>query len=77
MKLSNKLFDIIRFLCEIFFPAVGTLYLGVSRIWNLPFGDEVAKTCVCISAFLGCFIGVSRANYNKTAELYDGIEEEK
>lgn len=77
MKLSNKLFDIIRFLCEIFFPAVGTLYLGVSRIWGLPYGDEVAKTCVCISAFLGCFIGVSRANYNKTAELYGGIEDEK
>lgn len=68
MKLPNKLFDIIRFLCEILVPAIGTLYLGISRIWGLPYGDEVAKTCVRVAAFLGCFIGVSRASYNKEQE---------
>lgn len=76
MKLSNKAFDIIRFLCELLVPAIGTLYLGISRIWGLPFGDEVAKTCVCVSAFLGTFIGISRNAYKKTADLYEGIEDD-
>lgn len=69
--MSNKLFDIIRFLCEILIPAIGTLYFGLSKIWGLPYGHEVVGTCSCIAVFLGAIIGISRANYNATIDAVD------
>lgn len=65
MKLSNKAFDIIRFLCELLVPGIGALYYGVSQIWGLPFGEEVTATCACVATFLGIFVGINRASYNK------------
>ena len=62
--MSNKLFDTIRFLCEVLVPAVGTLYFGLSKIWGLPYGQEITGTCACIAVFLGAIIGISRAQYN-------------
>lgn len=63
--MSNKLFDIIRFLCEILVPALGTLYFGLSKIWGLPYGQEITGTCACIAVFLGAIIGISRAQYSE------------
>lgn len=77
MKLSNKAFDTIRFLCEILVPAIGALYFGLSKLWGLPHGQEIVGTCACVSTFLGALVGVSRANYNKTEDHYEGIEENK
>lgn len=65
MILSDKAFNVIRFLCELLVPAIGALYFGIAKIWNLPFGQEIVGTCACISTFLGAFIGVSRNEYNK------------
>ena len=35
--MSNRLFDILRTLCEIVIPAIGTLYFALAKIWA--FGD--------------------------------------
>lgn len=65
MKLTNKAFDILRFLCEILVPAIGALYFGLSKLWGLPYGQEIVGTCACVSTFLGALVGISRADYNK------------
>lgn len=74
--MSNKLFDIIRFLCEILIPAIGTLYFGLSKIWGLPYGHEIVGTCSCIAVFLGAIIGISRATYNAEYSEQDEFNEE-
>ena len=76
MKLSNKAFDILRFMCELLVPGIGALYLGVSKIWGLPYGTEVAETCICIATFIGIFVGVNRASYKKDQAFFDGMEGE-
>ena len=63
--MSNKMFDTIRFLCEVLVPAIGALYFGLSKIWGLPYGPEITGTCACVATFLGAIIGISRANYNE------------
>lgn len=63
MQLSNKAYDIIKFLCTILFPALGTLYFGLSQIWGFPYGEEIVGTISCIDVFLGALIGISSANY--------------
>lgn len=64
--MSNRSFDILRTLCEIIIPALGTLYFALAKIWHLPYGTEIVGTCAAIATFLGALIGVNRANYNAT-----------
>lgn len=62
--MSNRLFDLLRTLCEIVIPAIGALYFAVAKIWQLPYGTEITGTCAAIATFLGALIGVNRASYN-------------
>lgn len=68
MKMSNKLYDILKWVALIVLDAVGIFYQEIARIWSLPFGDEVLKTCVALSILLGTLIGVSSARYKKDNE---------
>lgn len=62
--MSDKVFKILRFWAEVGLAAVGTAYLGLSEVWNLPFGNEVSKTCLIVATLVGAFVGVSRITYN-------------
>ena len=63
--MSNKTYDILKWIALIFLPAIGTLYFALAGIWNLPYGEEIVGTITAIDTFLGCLLGVSSANYNK------------
>jgi hypothetical protein len=45
-------------------PALGTLYLTLSGIWGLPYGEAVAGTITAIDTFLGAILMISSKNYN-------------
>ena len=63
--MSNKTYDILKWIALIFLPAIGTLYFALAGIWNLPYGEEIVGTITAIDTFLGCLLGVSSATYNK------------
>lgn len=63
--IPNKVYDIFKWLALVAFDAAGYFYQEIASIWNLPFGNEVLKTCVAISIFIGTLIGISSANYKK------------
>lgn len=63
--MSNKVYDVLKFICQIVIPALGTLYFGISSIWGLPHGEEVVGTLTVIDAFLGALLGISTVEYNK------------
>ena len=65
MILSNKLYDILKWVAQIALPALGTLYFGLSQIWGLPYGEQIIGTIAVIDTFLGALLGVSTANYRK------------
>lgn len=67
MKLSNKVYDILKWIALILLPAAGALYFGLSQIWGLPYGEEIVGTISIIDTFLGALLGVSTMNYNKEA----------
>ena len=68
MKLSNKAYDVLKFVCTIFLPASASLYFGLSQIWGFPYGEEIVGTISCIDVFIGALIGISSANYYKDLE---------
>lgn len=64
--MSNKTYDILKWVALIFLPSLGTLYFALAGIWNFPYGEEIVGTITAIDTFLGCLLGISSANYNKT-----------
>ena len=72
MKMSNKTYDILKWIAQILLPALGTLDFALSRIWGFPFATEVVGTIAAVDTFLGAVLGISTANYNK--ELENGGE---
>jgi hypothetical protein len=66
MMMSNKLYDVLKWVALVALDAVGLFYSAISGIWGLPFGDEVLATCTAMSLFIGALIGVSSANYKKS-----------
>ena len=65
MKLPNKVYDVLKWISLIALDAVGVAYESLASVWNLPFGDEIMKTCTIISILIGALIGLSTRNYNK------------
>lgn len=65
MKLSNKAYDILKWIAQILLPAIGALYFGLARIWSLPLAEEVVGTITVVDAFLGAILGISTAQYNQ------------
>lgn len=63
MKLSNKLYDVLKWVALVALDAVGLFYQTLSAIWGLPFGDEVLATCVAISVCLGTLLQISSSKY--------------
>ena len=61
--MSNKLYDVLKFIAQIVFPALGTLYFALAQIWGFPYGEQIVGTITAIDAFLGALLGISTAVY--------------
>ena len=68
MKLSNKVYDVLKFIAQIVLPALGTLYFALAKIWGFPYAAEIVGTISAVDAFLGAILGISTAQYNKQNE---------
>lgn len=68
-KISNKVYDWLKYIALYVLPALGTLYFALSGIWGLPHGEQIVGTITAIDTFLGVLLGVSSAQYNKDKTL--------
>ena len=65
MTMSNKTYDILKWIAQYLLPALGTLYFALASIWGLPYGEQIVGTITAVDTFLGVILGISTANYNK------------
>lgn len=63
--MSNKTYDILKYIQQIVLPALGTLYAALSGIWGFPFGEEVVGTIVAVDTCLGALLRISSNVYYK------------
>lgn len=63
--MTNKTYDVLKYICQIVLPALGTLYFALSGIWHFPYGEEVVGTITAVDTFLGVILGISNYNYKK------------
>lgn len=65
MKMTNKTYDVLKWIAQYLLPAIGTLYFALDGIWGLPFGEQIVGTITAVDTFLGVILGISSAQYNK------------
>lgn len=66
--MSNKVYDVLKFIAQIVLPAAATLYVAIAGLWGLPFPKEISGTVMAVDTFLGAVLMISNSNYNKEEE---------
>lgn len=65
---SEKVYQVLKYLVLIGLPAINALWLSISQIWSLPYGEPISLTITAITVCLGTLIGVGSYRYNKALE---------
>ena len=66
--MSNKVYDVLKWIAMYMLPALGTLYFALAGIWGFPYGEQIVGTITAIDTFLGVILGISTTKYNKRAD---------
>lgn len=67
MKMSNKMYDILKWIALVLLPAAATFYAAIAAVWGLGHTEQVVGTITAVDTLLGTLLGISSANYNKEA----------
>lgn len=67
--MSNKVYDVLKWIAQILLPALGALYFALASIWGLPYGEEIVGTITAVDAFLGVILGISSKQYYENDEV--------
>lgn len=65
MRISNKAYDVLKWIVTICMPALTTLWLTIASIWSIPYGEPIGATMGAITVFMGALIGISTKTYYK------------
>ena len=64
MKMSNKVYDILKWIALILLPSVSTLYFALAGIWGFPYAEQIVGTIAAVDTFLDAILHISTAKYN-------------
>ena len=68
MQMTNKTYDLLKYIALYVLPAFATLVLTLGNIWGLPYTEAIAGTITAIDTFLGAIIGISAKEYQKAQD---------
>ncbi len=63
--MTNKTYDVLKYIALVVLPAVATLYFALAKLWNLPYPEEIVGTITAVDAFLGALLQISNNQYKK------------
>ncbi len=64
MVLNSKVYDTMKWLVQIVFPAIGTCYAALAVLWGFPYAEQVVGSISAICVLLGACLRISNSNYN-------------
>ena len=65
--MSDKMYDVLKWIAQILLPAIGTLYFALAQIWGpnvFPYAEQMVGTVTALDCFLGAILGISTKIYN-------------
>lgn len=64
--ISDRLYEILRWLIAIVIPAISVLIISLDNIWHLDLpAEEISLTLDAVALFLGTVFGISKIKYDK------------
>ena len=63
--MSNKVYDVLKWVALVVLPAAAILYGSLAEIWGLPFAEQIPDTITAFNLFLGVVLGISSVSYKK------------
>lgn len=63
--MSNKVYDVLKYIYFFIFPAIYFLWGVIYVVWNIPHGEAILITIGAVQTAYGIALGVTNANYNK------------
>lgn len=75
-KMSDKVYDVLKWIALILIPAIGTLYFALAGIWGLPYAEAIVGTLTAVDTFLGAILGISTSMYKKNQNESNDFNEE-
>lgn len=67
--MSNKTYDILKWVALLLLPALATLISTLGVIWNISYSEQISLTIMALDTFLGAILGLSSSNYKKQQQL--------
>lgn len=61
--MSNRVYDILKWICMVLLPALSTLYAAIASVWGLGYSPEITGTIAALTTFLGVVLGISSNAY--------------
>jgi hypothetical protein len=77
MKLTDKQYDLIKYLAINVIPSLETAWLIIAGAWKIPFTVEVGATIGAVGIFLAGCIHMSRAEYEKAKRAMQELSGEE
>ena len=75
-KMSDKVYDVLKWIALILIPAIGTLYFALAGIWGFPYTEAIVGTLTAVDTFLGAILGISTSMYKKNQNESNDFNEE-
>ena len=72
--MSNKVYDILKYISMIGLPAFATFYSTLSTLWGFPYGEQIVGTIVAIDVLLGALLSISSAKYKKKQNSSEDVQ---
>ena len=66
--MSNKVYDVLKWITLVALPAITALWLALANIWGFPYAEAIGATLAAITTFMGALLGISSLQYNKKLE---------
>lgn len=63
--MSNKVYDMLKYVAQIVLPATATLYIALASLWGWGYMEQVAGTITAVDTFLGALLMLTKSKYDK------------
>lgn len=63
--MSNKVYDILKYVAQIVLPALATLYIALASLWGWGYMEQIVGTLTAIDTFLGVILKSLKSKYDK------------
>lgn len=77
MKMSNKVYDILKWIALCALPALSTMCCALSAIWKLDCTEQIVGTFTAVDTFLGAILGISSLKYGKENDDSDASKKDE